>query len=405
MTETNSSTNNSIEPIISDEIIEKWQNIVNILAKVSKVPVALIMRVQYPYIEVFRSNITKSNPYKVGDREHLTGLYCESVINTNKPLLVENALKDPEWNQNPDIKLGMISYFGYPIVSPTKKMFGTICILDVKERQYSEQIRALLTQFKELIESHLELLYNNQKLQNVNIKLDKALKRETLFRDLLNHDFNNILQTIQSSAQFLKNLLFKAPQEENLENITRILEQQVIKGKNLINNALVISDLRKIRHDIYKIEFRKFLNNSINHLKKSYKSKEIKIKSISSKKEIFIKANELIANIIDNLLINAIKHNEREEVLITITCEIIIKNQKKYLKAEFIDNARGIPDDQKKVIFNESASFRNQKAGLGIGLSLVKQLIKIYGGEIAVQDRVQGDISEGSIFTIFIPLA
>jgi len=62
------------------------------------------MKVELPYIEVFRSSESNSNPYKVGDKEHLAGLYCEKVIKIKNGLLVPNALKGKDWNKNPDIK-------------------------------------------------------------------------------------------------------------------------------------------------------------------------------------------------------------------------------------------------------------------------------------------------------------
>jgi GAF domain-containing protein len=66
-----------------------------------------------------------------------SGLYCETVIRTKNRLLVPNATTDEEWRDNPDIKLGMISYLGYPIMLPTGDVFGTICVLDYRENHYS----------------------------------------------------------------------------------------------------------------------------------------------------------------------------------------------------------------------------------------------------------------------------
>jgi len=40
---------------------------------------------------------------------------------------------------------------------------------------------------------------------------------------------------------------------------------------------------------------------------------------------------------------------------------------------------------------------------MGLGLSLVKNAIDSYGGEISIEDRVQGDYSQGSNFIILIP--
>ena len=128
-----------IDVVVPVLIIDKWQNIVNILAKLASVPVALIMHVDLPYIEVYRSSKTVDNPYEVGDKERLigSGLYCETVIKNNAKLLVPNALKDKDWDKNPDIKLNMISYLGFPLLWPNGEAFGTICILDIKENKYS----------------------------------------------------------------------------------------------------------------------------------------------------------------------------------------------------------------------------------------------------------------------------
>ena len=46
----------SREIIIPDEILEKWQSIVNILADLLDVPAALITKIEPPIIEVFRTS-------------------------------------------------------------------------------------------------------------------------------------------------------------------------------------------------------------------------------------------------------------------------------------------------------------------------------------------------------------
>lgn len=71
--------------------------------------------------------------------QKLTGPYCETVIKTKDKLLVPNVLKDEDWKKNPDIKLGMISYLGFPLLWPNDEIFGTICVLDSKENNYSKE--------------------------------------------------------------------------------------------------------------------------------------------------------------------------------------------------------------------------------------------------------------------------
>lgn len=146
---------------ISAEMIAGWQSVVNMLAEIIDVPAALIMKVDPPHIEVFRASESGSNPYGAGDREHLAGLYCEKVIGTRGRLLVPNALKDSEWDKNPDIKPGMISYLGFPLLWPDGEVFGTICVLDSKENTFGKLYEKLMLRFKDLIEAHLALSYKN----------------------------------------------------------------------------------------------------------------------------------------------------------------------------------------------------------------------------------------------------
>ncbi len=150
---------------IPKKTLEKWQKSVNILAEIMNVPAALIMRVDPPEIEVFRASNTAENPYEVGERGNLLNLYCEEVIKTDKELLVTDARKSERWKSTPDIKRGMVSYFGFPLKWPDGDIFGTICVLDSKKNEYSELFRKTMIQFKELIESHLELIFQRREIE------------------------------------------------------------------------------------------------------------------------------------------------------------------------------------------------------------------------------------------------
>jgi PAS domain S-box-containing protein len=123
------------------------------------VPSALIMRVEPPNIKVFVSSETNGNPYEPDEVASLnTGLYCETVMKTRQPLLIPDALSDEQWQSNPDIKLGMISYLGVPIVWPDGEVFGTICVLDQKPNAYGELYRKLLLQWRDVLQADLRSL-------------------------------------------------------------------------------------------------------------------------------------------------------------------------------------------------------------------------------------------------------
>ncbi len=172
---------------IPDATLNQWQKMVDVMAELAGIPAGLIMRLKENDIEVFMASHTKDNPYTPGDREHFagSGLYCETVINTQRLLHVPDALSDPEWEKNPDVKLNMISYLGLPIRFPDQTPFGTICILDSKPNQYSKTIRHLLESFQSIIESHLELLYMNYVLGEEKRRLSDYVQEIQTLRGLI----------------------------------------------------------------------------------------------------------------------------------------------------------------------------------------------------------------------------
>jgi PAS domain S-box-containing protein len=144
---------------VPSEIVRKWQEIVDLLAEIMHVPSALVMRVEPPHIKVLVSSESEGNPYEPDEAAPLnTGLYCETVMKTRQPLLVPDALRDVEWQSNPDIKLGMISYLGFPICWPNGDIFGTICVLDNKRNEYSQLYLRLLLQWRDVVQADLQSL-------------------------------------------------------------------------------------------------------------------------------------------------------------------------------------------------------------------------------------------------------
>jgi len=172
---------------LTQDLVGAWQAMVDTMAMIVGVPAGLIMRLSGEEIEVFVSSRTENNPYKPGDKEHFfdSGLYCETVVRSGDPLLVPDALADPDWEGNPDVKLGMISYLGLPILLPDGNPFGTICILDNKANPFSDLYLRLLTEFKSMVEGHLRLAVLNRALDEKNHELESALAEVQDLREIL----------------------------------------------------------------------------------------------------------------------------------------------------------------------------------------------------------------------------
>lgn len=142
---------------IPEILLQEWQSILNLIARIEKVKAALIMRISGEDLEVFMTSKTQEHPYKVGQKEHYidSGLYCERVIRQGTMLLVPDASKSDEWKNNPDMKYGLKCYMGFPIKLPNGNCFGTICTLDDKENDFSDDMIEFMERMRDLIESNL----------------------------------------------------------------------------------------------------------------------------------------------------------------------------------------------------------------------------------------------------------
>jgi PAS domain S-box-containing protein len=151
---------------VPDDYRTKWQGILDALSAVIDVPEALVMRAHESEIEVFSKSSNEGIVLSEGDKIELnTGLYCESVMSKRQSILVSDARKDPQWENSPGLKFGMVSYLGFPLLWPTKDVFGSICVLDRKEREYPEAHQRLLEEFRNAIHVDLASIYREHQLK------------------------------------------------------------------------------------------------------------------------------------------------------------------------------------------------------------------------------------------------
>lgn len=182
------------KPQVSEEQTGKWQHIIDVAAQIIGVPAGLIMRLEEDRIEVFLRSRTEGNPYHPHETESLlSGLYCETVTGKRRNLMVPNALNDPQWKENPDVSLNMISYLGSPIQWPDGEVFGTFCLLDREEHHFSPLHEELLNHLREIIQSDLKLLLLYQRLEERSSRKDLQLRE--IHHRVKNH-FNILISSI-----------------------------------------------------------------------------------------------------------------------------------------------------------------------------------------------------------------
>ena len=255
---------------------------------------------------------------------------------------------------------------------------------------------------------HLESLIRDamtkQKLKSSLIASEKkyreAYKKAEFYKDLCSHDINNILQTILSGMQLCE---MEVEDQHKIKSIIKIVIDQIDRGANLVSNIRKLSELDETKMSLKRTEICKILKTSVDYIKKSYTDKEINTKVDLVSEQLYIQANELIRDVFENILINAIKHNKSAILEIEVKVSKEVRLGLNYLKIEFQDNGQGVSDLRKEEIFQRGYGKNKTAHGMGLGLSLVKKIMENYNGEIWVEDRINGDYSKGSNFVLLIP--
>jgi signal transduction histidine kinase len=243
----------------------------------------------------------------------------------------------------------------------------------------------------------------HKKLQNVEKELRKSYNNSKFYKDLFTHDVNNILSVINSSAALLSDYYRNPNKAINIEEYPELIQEQIIRGSKLIKNVQNLFELEEIESPIQKLEVLSFLNQAINYVKKSFTEKPIEIQIEVLDEKLHIYANDLVLDIFENILINAIKHNKNPTIEILVGISKEYRNGNGFIKLEFIDNGPGIADEKKKIIFEKDSRSYKVNKGMGLGLSLVKKIVDSYFGYIWVENRIEEDYSKGSNFVILIP--
>lgn len=105
-----------------------------------------------------------------------------------------------------------------------------------------------------------------------------------------------------------------------------------------------------------------------------------------------VTANAGLRSVVDNLLENAVEHNDADEPEVNLT----VDTNAETVRLEVADNGPGIPDEQKESILD----LRSGETESG-GLSLVQTLVEGYGGEVRIEDNDP----HGSVFIVELPRA
>ena len=234
-------------------------------------------------------------------------------------------------------------------------------------------------------------------------KADQMLTRDEKALAIMAHDIKTPLMSIVSMLAVIKKGYVDDDTEKTKDLVIRSIKQaeSLIAMLDDILDYTLLADKSNVRRE--PVHLFDVFKESINVMGTYVEQKHIEFAYAPDLgKEQYIYGNRtFLLRAFNNILMNAIKYN-KEEGTITIDCRE--NNHKDNIAINFIDTGIGIPsEDQEKVfkIFERGGQARkNLDGSLGLGLSLVKQIIDFHFGKITMKSIVD----KGTTITVTLPL-
>ncbi len=252
------------------------------------------------------------------------------------------------------------------------------------------------------IHQELEKQHLRRELKESEEKYRDAFNQANFYKDLLAHDIGNILNNIKSIIDVNRMWEGKEEKRKNRGDIMKLIKGQVDRGASLINNVRRLTEVEKSEIILESVNVKALLKDVIKPICGQFDKKKANLNIEKTQDTFNVKGGDFLIDVFDNIIRNGVIHNDNEQIELNIKLLKIQKEGENFIKLEFLDNGRGISDLRKKSIFDRGTQQNRRSGGLGIGLSLVKKIIGLYGGQIWVEDRIPGDYSKGSNFIVLL---
>ncbi len=245
-----------------------------------------------------------------------------------------------------------------------------------------------------------ERLRAQEQLQYRALRLQEADRRRTEFLAMLGHELRNPLAPVRNVLHLMRQGGLSA---DRLDWATGLMERQTAHLSRLIDDLLDVSRITsgKVHLQRERVDIRTVINNALeasNPLLQE-RSHHLTVNLPAAPLLVFGDAARL-QQVIGNLATNAYKYTRRGgEIGIEATQE----NGDAMIR--IADNGMGIKPDLLPHIFDlfvqGDQTIDRAQGGLGIGLTLVRQLVEMHGGHVLA--RSEG-VDRGSEFVIRLPL-
>jgi signal transduction histidine kinase len=237
--------------------------------------------------------------------------------------------------------------------------------------------------------------------------------------DLLSHDVGNynqmLLGLIEQAQGELQQSGSRTETDERVAEMLSKARQGLGRSISFLANVKLLAilhrdepfDLRPV--DLYSCilesEQRINANSSLIH-EAPGKDKTLAVRMTNRSKVAFDKpmvlADELLPELFFNLFSNALKNADATDVTVELSVEEKKIGATALCEVCVVDYGTGISDQMKDDV---SGAFPDHVNRTGLGLTIIDGLVRRYGGQLWVEDRVKGDPSKGIVFGMLLKKA
>lgn len=270
-------------------------------------------------------------------------------------------------------------------------VIGTLTIIeDVTERVSRE------AELQNQIEERSRLLSSEKLARN---EAERANRLKDEFLATVSHELRNPLNAILGWAHMLRLGKLTPPNAERaVETIYRNAQSQAQLVADLLDVSRIISG--KLRLDMRQVDVIYIINAAIDSIRPAADAKSIRLQTILDPAAGPISGDaDRLQQIVWNLLTNAVKFTPKGGRI-----QVRLQRINSHVEIVVSDSGVGINKEFLPHVFDRfrqaDASTTRIHGGLGLGLSIVHQLVDLHGGSVNVHSEGEG---KGATFTITLP--
>ncbi len=276
--------------------------------------------------------------------------------------------------------------------------------VDFLQQPLSGQI--VISKVKVFLELHTQRMLLEQKLQKIKETesyLQKALKTRDEFLSICSHELKTPLTSLKMQIQITNRLKEKkgaevAFSEENMDKFLLQADRSVERIIHLVNDMLDISRVAsgRLSLNLEKIDLGKLTADVIERLQSFMEIVNSPVKTEIKSDVTGLWDRFRLEQVLTNLLTNAAKYAPESEV------DVHVYKLEGMGILKVTDHGKGISEEDQKRIFErfERAVSSHSVSGLGLGLYISREIIKLHHGIISVESV----LGQGTTFTVRLPL-